>query len=202
LGNQDVHRRKIFYDNAVGFVNASEHRMQELLGLLIPKNPDKNLVKKNHELVKDMSLYLKDEWQIKYRRRRKRIEESQQRSENIGTERYWGEEQKDEVFYTHISQVNIEARQLEKFMRKWPNHNDEKILAETLTIREDYRRIEENYQFFIASCDTGFFSPMMIKGALSNIVTAEIKDRFNIICHVPKVIQWIVHPYSEDLETV
>lgn len=191
---QDVKRKQIFYDNAVGLVNSSEHRMRHLAGFLLKKYPNPNNVRKFHDQVKDLSMYLKDVWNSKYRGRTSRIIESERRSENIETGTKWKDDQKDEVYYTHEGQVHIEARQLEKFMRKWPNRNDEMILAETLAIRDDYTKISEEYQFYIVSCDTGFFSPLIYRNTLSDIVTKEIKERFGIICNLPKVIQWIVDP--------
>lgn len=191
---QDIKIKQIFYDNAVALVNSSEHRMRYLVGFLLKKYPNYNDVRKFHGLVKDMSMYLKDRWNVKYRGRISRIIESERRSENIITGTKWKDDQKDEVFYTHEGQVHIEARQLEKFMRNWPNRNDEMILAETLAIKNDYKKISEEYQFHIASGDTGFFSPLIYKNTLSNIVTREIKERFEIVCDLPNVIQWIVDP--------
>ncbi|MCH7967602.1 MAG: hypothetical protein IIB02_09375 [Thaumarchaeota archaeon] len=191
---EDIKRKEIFYNDAVALVNTAEHRMRYLFGFLLHKTPNPNLVNKNHKLVKDMSFYLKDLWHTKYRGRERRISESQKRSKNIKTELYWVKEQKNEVFYAHNSQINIEARQLGKFVRKWPNKNDERILAETITVKNDYERIDEKYEFYIASCDTGFFSPAFFQNTVSNLVTTEIKERFEIICNVPKVIQWIIDP--------
>jgi len=194
----DIRRKQVFYDNAVAFVNSSEHRMRFLMGYLLKKNPNINDVRKFHNFVKDMSFYLKELWERKYKWWFDKMAESERRSQNITTEPAWKEEQKDEVFYTHRGQVEIEAKQLQKFMKKWPNKNDEMILAETLAIRNDYQKINENYQFFIASQDTGFFSPLIFRNTLSNLVTKEIKERFDIVCDSPKVIQWIVDPIPEN----
>lgn len=191
---QDIKRKQIFYDNAVALVNSSEHRMRYLVSFLLEKYPNYNDVRKFHDQVKDMSMYLRDIWNVKYRGRRSRIIESERRSENIKAGTKWKDDQKEEVFYTHEGQVHVEARQLEKFMRKWPNRNDEMILAETLAIKNDYKKINEEYQFYIASGDTGFFSPLIYHNTLSNIVTNEIKERFEIVCNLPKIIQWIIDP--------
>jgi len=190
----DIQRKRIFFDNAVAFVNSSDHRMRTLMSWLLFLKPDTNFVQKCHHEVKEMSFHLKDVWKIRYNRRESKIKESQKRAENIQTEKYWQEEQKDEVFYTHRGQVEVEAQQLWKFIKKWPNMNDEKILAETVAIKRNYENAGESYQFYIASCDTGFFSPMIYQEIRSNIVTNEIKERFNIICDKPSVIYWIVNP--------
>jgi len=190
----NIQMKRIFFDNAVAFVNSSDHRMRKLMSWLIFLNLDISFVQKCHNEVKNMSLHLKDVWKIRYEKRDKKIRESQIRAENIQTEKYWQEAQKSEVFYTHRNQVEVEAQQLWKFIKKWPNKNDEMILAETIAIKKNYENAGEKYQFYIASCDTGFFSPVIYQETRSNIVTNEIKERFNIICDKPSVIYWIVNP--------
>ena len=104
----------------------------------------------------------------------------------------WKQEQKAEVISAHRSQIAIESRQLEKFVRKYPNPGDQNILAETITIKGDYYHSGEDYKFYIASCDSGFFSPMIWHNSRSNLVTKEIEERFEISCNLPKVIFWNV----------
>ena len=191
LGNIDLRTKEILYNNAVALVNSCEHKMRYLFSLLLEKNPHKNNNQKNFEKVKDMAMYLREEWKRKYRGKLKRESEIKNRAKPITTEPKWKSEQKAEVVDAYRSQIYIESKQLERFMNKYPNLNDEWILAETLTIQEDYKNIDEYYQFYIASFDKGFFSPYIYQGVKSDTVTNEIKERFKIICDIPNVIFWI-----------
>jgi len=191
-GLTDINRKRIFYDNGVGFVNTAERKMKTLFKLLSQPRPNRDSVWENLKQVKEMAYYLKNQWEYKYRGRRNRDLLAKGRSKNIKTEPYWDGIQKDEVFSTHRSQVTVEARQLEKFMRKWPNKGDGKILAETITIKQEYEQLGEGFKFYIASCDTGFFSPMVFYRGISNMITKEIEKRFDIVCDQPKVIFWII----------
>jgi len=187
----DIQTKEKLFNNAVAIVNSCEHKMRFLFSLMLQKNPQKQKIEKNFNDIKNMAMYLRDYYKRKYRNVYQKRQESKKRARPIISEPRWKPEQKDEVVYTHREQVNIEAIQLARFMKKYPNLNDEKILAETITIKNDYRTIDEDYQFYIVSFDSGFFCPKIVSAIKSDIVTKEIKDRFHIICDVPNVIYWI-----------
>lgn len=189
----DKHTKEVFYNNTVALVNSCEHKMRYLFSLLLTKNPNQEKVRKNFQKVKDMSIYLRELWNRKYRNQYQKERESKQRAKPIATEPKWKGEQKVEVLNTYRNQIFIESQQLERFMDKYPNLNDEWILAETLTIKEDYENIDEDYQFYIASFDMGFFSPLIRHDVKSDVVTKEIKETFHITCDRPNVIFWIVN---------
>lgn len=191
-GMQSIQQKKIFYNDAVALINSSDHKMRYLFSLLVHKTPNKRYYNSSFNKVKTMSIYLRDVWNQKYRKRYQKENQVKERAKPIINEPKWKDEQKEEVIVTHREQVAIESRQLEKFMRKYPNPGDQNILAETLTIKGDYYHSGEDYKFYIASCDTGFFSPLIWHDTLSNIVTSEIEDRFGITCNLPKVIFWDV----------
>lgn len=188
----DIQSKEIFYDQLVALVNSCEHKMRYLFSLLIEINPTQEKISKNSQAVKNMAVYLHDLWKFKYEFQDQKERQSRIRAKPIKTEPKWLKDQKKEVLRAHREQISLEAKQLARFMNKYPNINDERILAETISIREHYAIIGEKYQFYIASCDTGFFSPVIYYGAKSDLVTKEINERFDIICGPPKVIFWII----------
>lgn len=188
----DVKTKEIFYNNVVALTSLCEHKMRYLFSLLLNKTPKEHDTRKNFHQVKDMSIYLRDLWYTKYRRRWQKEVQSKQRARPITTEPKWKEEQKTEVVNAYREQITREARQLARFMDKYPNLGDEWILAETLSVKQDYEKIDEDYQFYIASCDMGFFSPLIYHDTKSDLVTKEINERFEIVCSLPDVIFWIV----------
>lgn len=199
--SMDLQTKEIFYNNIVALVNSCEHKMRILFSLLIEKNPSQEKVSKNFKDVKNMSEYFRDLWNHKYKFHRQKETQSKIRAKPIQSEPKWQQEQKTEVLRAHRQQIVIESKQLERFMYKYPNLNDGRILAETITIQKDYSAIGEDYQFYIASCDSGFFSPLIYHGAKSNLVTTEIKDLFGIICDLPKVIFWIFDEPDDENES-
>ena len=76
-----------------------------------------------------------------------------------------------------------ESKQLERFMRKYPNTPDQMILAEVITFKKSLAG--DNTYVLIASSDSGFFSPYYYYDGKSNIVTEEIYNRFGIRCDHP-----------------
>lgn len=190
LDIRDIRTREIFFNNAVAFVNLCEHKMRGLFSVLEQPNMSGYYFRINLEKVRAMSRYIKDTlWAQGYARRYQKDEEVERRSKSIITEPAWKDDQKEEVITTHSEQVYRESKQLDKFMRKYPNRNDQNILAEAITIQYYY----PNHQFYLASCDTGFFSPLRIQGGVkSDTVTREIASRFNIICDFPREIFSIV----------
>ena len=194
----DIKAKENFYNDAVALTSLCEHKMRYLFSLLLNKTPNESDTRKNFQQVKDMSIYLKDLWYTKYQGRHKKLIQSKQRAKSITTEPRWKKEQKTEVVNTYRNQVTIEAKQLERFTKKYPNLGDEWILAETISVKHDYEKINENYQYYIASCDVVFFSPLIYHDTKSDMVTNEIKERFEIDCNIPDVIFWIVdEPLSE-----
>ena len=192
-GSVDLRTKEILFNNTVALVNSCDHKMRYLFSLLLEKKPMRNKTDKNFKRVKEMAIYLRDEWERKYRSQYQKEKESKNRAKPIISEPKWKDEQKKEVVDAFRGQIFIERSQLERFMKKYPNLNDEWILAETLTIKEDFLNIDEDYEFFIASFDKGFFSPTFVYGVKSDIVTKEIKDRFEVTCDTPNVIFWVVN---------
>ena len=192
LYDKNIQSKKVFFDNAVGLVNSSDHKMRYLFSLLLHKTPKERYLRISNKKVKEMSMYIRDLWNYKYNRRYKKEKQAKERAKPIFTEPKWKEEQKKEVLDAYREQVRIEAIQIEKFMRKYPNPGDQRILAETITIKDDYFYSGEDYKFYIASCDSGFFSPMIWHNPRSSLVTEEIEERFKISCNLPKVIFWNV----------
>ncbi|MCY4491847.1 MAG: hypothetical protein OXC46_10395 [Thaumarchaeota archaeon] len=93
-----------------------------------------------------------------------------------------------------MEQVWIESRQVKKFMSKEPNakkldgkkskcenSGDKRILVESAAIKSKHAKNKESINFYIESSDTGFFSPQIVNGKKSYVVTKEKKERFNII---------------------
>lgn len=190
LDLNDIRVREIFFNNAVAFVNLCEHKMRGLFTTLEQPNMNGYYFRLNLQKVIEMSRYIKDAlWAKGYARRHQKEEEVERRSKSIITEPAWKDDQKEEVVTTHGEQVYRESKQLDRFMKKYPNRNDQNILAEAITIQYYY----PDHQFYIASCDAGFFSPLRIQGGVkSDTVTKEIESRFNIICDFPREIFLIV----------
>lgn len=160
MGNiqvNDIRRKEVFYNNTVAMVNSCEYKMRQLSSLLLEKKPHENEIYKNFRLVKDMSMYLREIWNTKYKRRFQKEKETKNRARPATSEPRWKPEQKTEVINAYREQISIESRQLHRFMQKYPNWDDQQILAETITVKQDYHNINEDYDFFIASYDMGFF---------------------------------------------
>ncbi len=186
-GLTDVHRKEIFYNNSVAIMNSSDHKMRNLLRSLIRAKLIRSDVQNNLTDVKEMSSFLMDKWK-KYSKKGWRIKELKTRSNPIAEEEHWTPGQKKEVVDTHKEQINRESKQLYRFQRKHPNHQDELILAETITLKQKLETPEIKYNFMIASCDSGFFSPYIGPDGISDTVTSEISTRFCITCDYPRVI--------------
>ena len=174
-----------FYDDAVGIISSSEHKMRELLSRLKKIKLDCNHVQKDLKDVKKMSSHLRQLYEQKYRKRQSRRNESKIRAKLILTEPKWKKEQKEEVVQTHGRQIAREAKQLERFVRK-DNGSDERILAQAITFKNG---LSESAPFILlASSDTGFFSPYYSHYGRSDTVTEEIHRRFGIVCDHPRNI--------------
>jgi len=185
---QDPKRKEIFYNDAVAIINASEHKMRDLMKLLFSEKLDEQKITTNLKNIKKMSAYLMNQWNQKYNRKGWRTRESKKRSKSIMKEIYWKEEQKKEVVYTHKGQIDRESRQIYRFQRKHPNWQDERILAESITLKQKLEDKTEKFNFMIASCDSGFFSPYIGLEGVSDTVTREIQQRFNIRCDYPRTV--------------
>jgi len=193
ISNLDLNDLKVkenFFNSTVAFVSLCEHKMHSLFALLEQPQVSKYHFDINLGKVIQMSKYIKEYlWKNRYSRRYQREKEVEIRSKPITTDPYWKDDQKEEVITTHGDQVYREAKQLERFMNKYPNRNDEKILAETITIKYHY----PDHKFYIASCDAGFFSPLRIEGGVkSDTVTREIETRFKITCDFPREIFFLI----------
>ena len=140
-------------------------------------------IKVRHETV-----YKDDNSQRKEAERRAKIEIKQQQNKQL-----WYV-----LFKKYLEQIRIESKQVKKFMSKEPNtkkldgkkskdenSGDKRILAESAAIKRKHEENKEPIDFYIASYDTGFFSPQLVNGKKSDVVTKEIKKRFGIICEHP-----------------
>lgn len=174
-----------FYNDAVGIVSSSEHKMRSLLSRLKRVRLDNGQVQKNLKDVKDMSRDLRQLYNQRYKKKYVRKKESKIRAKPILNEPKWKKEQKEEVVQTHGGQIVREAKQLERFMRK-TNEPDERVLAQAITFKNSLS--EPDTSILIASSDTGFFSPYHYYGGKSDTVTEEIYRRFGIICDHPRDI--------------
>jgi len=174
-----------FYNDAVGIISSSEHKMRHLLSRLKRAKLDYGQIQKNLRDVEEMSNDLRQLYKRKYMKKQWRRNESRTRSKPILSEPKWKKEQKDEVVYTFGGQVMREAKQLERFMRK-SNKPDERVLAQVITFKKSLSESEPHV--LIASSDTGFFSPYYYYGGKSDTVTEEIFNRFGIRCDHPRDI--------------
>ena len=133
-------------------------------------------------------MYKDDDSQRKEAERRAKIEIKQQQNKQM-----W-----HVLFKKYRGQIRIESKQVKKFVSKEPNakkldgkklkndnSGDKRILAESATIKRKHEKNQEPIDFYIASYDTGFFSPQLVNGKKSDVVTKEIKKRFGIICDHP-----------------
>ncbi|MCY4491849.1 MAG: hypothetical protein OXC46_10405 [Thaumarchaeota archaeon] len=138
--------------------------------------------------VRHETMYKDDDSQRKEAERRTKIEIKQQ--QNKGSWKV--------IFEKYREQVRIESKQVKKFMSKEPNakkldgkksndgnSGDKRILTESAAIKYKLEKNKEPIDFYIASYDTGFFSPQLVNGKKSDVVTKEIKKRFGIICDHP-----------------
>ena len=79
---------------------------------------------------------------------------------------------------------NLSSKQLEGFVNGFPHTADKIILAQSIT----HKNTNLNFEVFIASKDTNFFSP---RGD-SKTVTKRIQKKFEIICDHPREIIKII----------
>lgn len=184
----DIRTKTLFYNSAASIIFSSDHKRQLLLARLhhIRLN-EKEVVECLHKVIR-MSKDLKNLYNKKYKHKQKIISEAQQRSKNIKTEPRWKTDQKDEVFYAHGSQVRLESKQLERFMRKYPNEPDQRVLAEALAVKNFLLSTGKDVSILLASRDMGFFAPYIYLGGKSDLVTQEIYNRFQIRCDYPREI--------------
>ena len=184
---KDPRRRALFYNDAIAIITSSEQKMRKLMERLSRGKYDAGELSENLKEVKEMSKHLCEEWKKKYNKRNWQRQESKTRARPVMKEP-WTEEQKREVVSAHKSQIARESLQLERFTRK-PNCQDEIILAETISVRSFDQKKGNSYQYYIASHDSGFFVPYIHSNlGVSDIVTREIKQRFNIECNYPRKI--------------
>ena len=80
-----------------------------------------------------------------------------------------------------------EMSQLHTFQDR-DNTKDEKILADTITLKIMRKKPGKPCDCMIASYDSGFFSPRRIHDVVSDTVTREIFKRFGILCNSPAEI--------------
>ena len=183
----DSHRRMLFYENSIALVASSEQKLDKLIGYLEEGEYDPEEMDKNIERVKSMSRDLRMMWKEKHSKKKWRKQESGKRAKTVLKEPR-NQEQKEEVISAHDSQLARESLQLGRFVRK-SNSRDELILAETISVMQFYEKTGDSYDFWIASCDSGFFAPY-IRSYLgtSDTVTREIENRFKIRCDYPQKI--------------
>lgn len=178
------------YEHAIGIAVSSNLRMLRLLRRLSLAEIDDDEFLKNLRRVVDMSTDLKRIYEKTYKTRESRINEAKDRAKSTATEPAWSKEQKNEVISTYKMQVKCEARQLARFVGKYPNKSDQKILAQAITYKDSLLNTGE---IFIASLDMGFFSPHRRGVTVSDIVTKRIFREFKITCDLPRRVFEIVH---------
>lgn len=188
----DIELKRKLFDHAVAIINLCEDKMRKLISVLLREPISETDFAKNLSLVDKMCEDVKSTWEQKYATRELREKESWERARPILNEPKWRGDMKQDVIRIHRQQVEREAVQLKRFVDGYPHLSDRKILAEAISIAKYYCKIS-GITFFIASCDMGFFSPYRVKsGVHSDIVTKEIKKRFDISCDFPyKIIQEI-----------
>ena len=147
--------------------------------------------------IKKLSKYIKVKNEIVYKDENSQRKEAERRA-NLEIKEHMNKQLWGDLFEKCLEQVWIESRQVEKFMSKEPNakkfdskkskdgnSGDKRILAEFAVIKSKHEKNKEPIDFYIASYDTGFFSPQFVNGKKSDVVTKEIKKRFGIICDHP-----------------
>lgn len=181
-------KRKLF-DQTVAIKNLCEDKMKKLIAVLLREPVSETDLMKNLPDVDHMCVDLKRAWEQKYATPQLREKESWERAKPMLNAPKWKGIDKQEIVSIQREQVERETKQLSRFMSKYPNLPDCKILAEAISIAQYYQKVMGNGRFYIASCDMGFFSPHRVQyGVPSDIVTSEIKNRFNIICDFPDKI--------------
>ena len=182
--NIDVTLKMEIYDELVAIVLSSEYKMREILSRLNTVKLNSKNVNQNLKNVRQMSIHLKSLYNNQYRSSKSRKKTIDKYGKSAkGT---WRSGLKNAIHYARRTQIVREGKQLERFMKKYPNSADELILAEVITFKESIHA--NNLDIFIASSDVGFFVPLYICGGKSDMVTNEIYQRFGIICDHPKEI--------------
>ena len=120
-GDMDMALKEKFYDEFASFITSSEYKMRALLSRLTIVKPTSRDVSENLNDVIQMSKHLRSMYRATCGSASWRMQEIQKRSKPVLTEPAWSKEQKKEAVYIHRVQVKKEAKQLERFMRKYPN---------------------------------------------------------------------------------
>ncbi len=168
----DVALKEKFYNESVAIISASEYKMRDLLSRLIAVKLNSREVSKNLKNVRQMSKDLMHRYIATYSSPTRRKQETEERSKPVLTEPAWEKDQKTEAVHTHRGQVTREAKQLERFMRTYPNKSDQMILAEVITFKKSLA--EDNPDVLIASSDSGFSPPTITMGA--NLTSSQKKS--------------------------
>ncbi len=183
----DPQLRAMFYSDVAGIVTSSERRMRKLMKRLKEGEYDPKELCKNIERVKSMSRDLRMECEERHAGKNRRRPESDRCAKTVLKEPR-KQEQKKEVRSAHDAQIVRESLQLRRFVIK-SNSRDELILAETISVMQFDEKTGGSYDFWIASCDSGFFAPYIHRNlGTSDTVTREIKNRFKIRCDYPREI--------------
>ena len=169
------------YKMTSGIVASSEIKMRGLLSRLDDACMDDAALSNNRQRVRRMSEELKHTYENTYAKYAWREVEAKERTKSISSEPAWLEEQKKEVFKAHRAQIITEARQLKRFVAKYPNKADQEILAQAVTYKDC---LPSKPRIWIASLDTGFFSPHRHRGTTDK-VTKRILQEFKIKCDLP-----------------
>ena len=181
-------KQKKLFDETTSIINLCDNKMRDLFSTLLLETPSNEIVQSCVTDVNDMSEYIKTCYKSRYINRMNRNIKAKHRKSK--TKPNWFKALKADVYYEQRLQVERETVQMKKFMSKYPNSGDSKILAEAVAIKRQMESDGEDVDFYIASSDTGFFSPpRVMDGAKSDIVTNEIKTRFGIICDFPAEIR-------------
>lgn len=182
----DIVKREITYESLLIIITQCKEKMKKLISITTKEQPAEKDVQDALIKVNEMSESLMSIYKTKYKTHECQKIEANRRSEEITSAKHLLGSLKSATSTDHITQIRRERAQLQKFSKGYPNSTDSRILAEAIVIKNNYGA---NEQFFIASYDSGFFSPQKLDGgSVSDLVSSEISKRFNIICNSPNDI--------------
>ncbi|HEV2226568.1 MAG TPA: hypothetical protein VGR56_07175 [Nitrososphaerales archaeon] len=179
--------RRILLDLAKGLVDICQTNMEKALSTLSLETFSESDVQTNLLQVEDFCRvteriarnYKNPSW----------VEETAKRSFPIPFSRRWSFSLRSLVSRVYKEQVLREGIQYDRFLGHGPGYADKRILAEAITLFDKYKLEDASTEMFIASCDTGFFSPVRIKrDGMSSPITDEIHRRYGITCDWPYAI--------------
>jgi len=99
------------------------------------------------------------------------------------------------VWRIRMEELRKRNEMIKRLQRKYPSDVDMQILADAVYMQR--RHYMKTAQVFIASCDTGAFSPTRLKGGVEMMLIPDaIRYRFGVICDWPNQIRKMVLDYE------